>query len=71
MAMAMLCGTFIFMYMHPSSSYTLDSNKMSPVFYTFVIPALKHSSNSLCNNEVKEELSRARRQFCCPCQVEG
>ena len=69
MAMAMLCGTLIFMYMHPSSSYTLDSNKMSPVFYTLVVPALNPLIYSLCNIEIKEALRRSQSWCCCPRRV--
>nr|XP_006205602.1 olfactory receptor 5C1 [Vicugna pacos] len=65
-AVAMLYGTLIFMYLRPSSSYALDSDKMASVFYTLVIPALNPLIYSLRNKEVKEALSRSRSRFCCP-----
>ncbi|XP_005320990.3 olfactory receptor 5C1 [Ictidomys tridecemlineatus] len=65
-AVAMLYGTLIFMYLRPSSSYALDTDKMASVFYTLVIPALNPLIYSLRNKEVKEALRRTRSRFCCP-----
>ncbi|XP_036117604.1 olfactory receptor 5C1 [Molossus molossus] len=65
-AVAMLYGTLIFMYLRPSSSYALDSDKMASVFYTLVIPALNPLVYSLRNKEVKEALGRAWRRLCGP-----
>ena len=31
-------GTIIFMYLQPSSSHTMGTDKMASVFYTMVIP---------------------------------
>nr|XP_044986592.1 olfactory receptor 5C1 [Jaculus jaculus] len=67
-AVAMLYGTLIFMYLRPSSSYALDTDKMASVFYTLVIPALNPLIYSLRNKEVKEALGRTWRRFCCPGQ---
>ncbi|XP_074084536.1 olfactory receptor 5C1 [Macrotis lagotis] len=63
-AVAMLYGTLIFMYLRPSSSYALDTDKMASVFYTLVIPALNPLIYSLRNKEVKEALRRTRDRFC-------
>ncbi|XP_062062887.1 olfactory receptor 5C1 [Lepus europaeus] len=68
MAVAMLYGTLIFMYLRPSSSYALDTDKMASVFYTLVIPALNPLIYSLRNKEVKEALGRTWTRFCCPGQ---
>ncbi|CAH6788995.1 olfactory receptor 5C1 [Phodopus roborovskii] len=65
-AVAILYGTLIFMYLRPSSSYSLDTDKMASVFYTLVIPALNPLIYSLRNKEVKEALRRTWNRFCCP-----
>ncbi|XP_008824565.1 olfactory receptor 5C1 [Nannospalax galili] len=65
-AVAMLYGTLIFMYVRPSSSYALDTDKMASVFYTLVIPALNPLIYSLRNKEVNEALQRTWSRFCCP-----
>ncbi|XP_047625588.1 olfactory receptor 5C1 [Phacochoerus africanus] len=70
-AVAMLYGTLTFMYLRPSSSYALDSDKMASVFYTLVIPALNPLIYSLRNKEVKEALKRTRSRCCCPRRVHG
>ncbi|XP_013368553.1 PREDICTED: olfactory receptor 5C1 [Chinchilla lanigera] len=70
-AVAMLYGTLIFMYLRPSSSYALDTDKMASVFYTLVIPALNPLIYSLRNQEVKDALWRTWRRFCRPGQGTG
>lgn len=62
-AVAMMYGTLIFMYLRPSSSYALDTDKMASVFYTLVIPALNPLIYSLRNKEVKEALRRTWSRF--------
>ncbi|KAF6327825.1 olfactory receptor family 5 subfamily C member 1 [Rhinolophus ferrumequinum] len=74
MAVAMLYGTLIFMYLRPSSTYALNTDKMASVFYTLVIPALNPLIYSLRNKEVKEALRRTWSRSCCPgagCQGEA
>ncbi|XP_053419160.1 olfactory receptor 5C1 [Nycticebus coucang] len=61
---ALLYGTLIFMYLRPSSSYALDTDKMASVFYTLVIPALNPLIYSLRNKEVKEALRRTWGRVC-------
>ncbi|EDL79396.1 rCG27357, partial [Rattus norvegicus] len=39
-AVAIFQGTLLFMYFWPSSSYSLDEDKMTSLFYTLVIPML-------------------------------
>ena len=39
-AMVIFQGTMLFMYFRPSSSYSLDEDKMTSLFYTLVIPML-------------------------------
>ncbi|NXV11813.1 O1019 protein, partial [Cepphus grylle] len=51
-------GTMIFMYLRPTSSYSLDQDKVVSVFYTLVIPMLNPLVYSLRNTEVKDALKR-------------
>ncbi|NXJ66165.1 O1019 protein, partial [Rostratula benghalensis] len=51
-------GTMIFMYLRPTSSYSLDQDKVVSVFYTLVIPMLNPLIYSLRNMEVKDALKR-------------
>ncbi|XP_004645923.1 olfactory receptor 5B3-like [Octodon degus] len=52
-AVTIFFGTLIFMYLQPSSSHSLDTDKMASVFYTMVIPMLNPVVYSLRNKEVK------------------
>ncbi|KAB1272118.1 Olfactory receptor 5AR1 [Camelus dromedarius] len=49
-------GTILFMYLHPSSSYAMDLDKVVSVFHTVVIPMLNPLIYSLRNKEVKISL---------------
>ncbi|XP_045412997.1 olfactory receptor 1020-like [Lemur catta] len=51
-------GTILFVYLHPSSSYSMDEDKVVSMFYTVVIPMLNPLIYSLRNKEVKPSLSR-------------
>ncbi|NXX99102.1 O1052 protein, partial [Centropus bengalensis] len=57
-AVTMLYGTTIFMYLRPSSSYSLKTDKVISIFYTVVIPMLNPLIYSLRNQEVKDALRR-------------
>nr|XP_006989810.1 olfactory receptor 5W2-like [Peromyscus maniculatus bairdii] len=57
-AVAIFQGTMLFMYFHPSSSYSLDQDKMTSLFYTLVIPMLNPLIYSLRNKDVKEALQK-------------
>ncbi|KAL4830499.1 hypothetical protein H8958_021619 [Nasalis larvatus] len=46
-------GTITFMYLQPRSSHSVDTDKISSVFYTMVIPLLNPLVYSLRNKEVK------------------
>ncbi|XP_076970974.1 olfactory receptor 5B12-like [Tamandua tetradactyla] len=46
-------GTITFMYLQPSSSHSMDTDKIASVFYTMVIPMLNPVVYSLRNREVK------------------
>ncbi|KAM6274453.1 olfactory receptor 5J3-like [Porphyrio hochstetteri] len=51
-------GTMIFMYFCPSSSCSLDQDKVVSVVYTLVIPTMNPLIYSLRNMEVKDALKR-------------
>ncbi|XP_008065664.1 olfactory receptor 1444 [Carlito syrichta] len=52
-AVSIFYGTIIFMYLQPSSSQSMDTDKIASVFYTVVIPMLNPLIYSLRNKEVK------------------
>nr|XP_021486181.1 olfactory receptor 5B12-like [Meriones unguiculatus] len=52
-AVSIFYGTVIFMYLQPSSSHTMDTDKMASVFYSMIIPMLNPLVYSLRNKEVK------------------
>ncbi|XP_074985084.1 olfactory receptor 8U3-like [Caretta caretta] len=52
-------GTLFFMYLRPTSSYSMDTDKVTSVFYTLVIPMLNPLIYSLRNTEVKDALRKA------------
>ncbi|XP_056659648.1 olfactory receptor 5B2-like [Monodelphis domestica] len=58
-AVSIFYGTIIFMYFQPSSSHSMDSDKMVSVFYTMVIPMLNPLVYSLRNKEVKNSFWKA------------
>ncbi|XP_051003055.1 olfactory receptor 5B12-like [Acomys russatus] len=51
-------GTIIFMYLQPSSSHSMDTDKMASVFYTMVIPMLNPLVYSLRNKEVQNAFKK-------------
>ncbi|XP_062949647.1 olfactory receptor 5B12-like [Cynocephalus volans] len=51
-------GTVIFMYLQPSSSHSMDTDKIASVFYTTVIPMLNPLVYSLRNREVKRAFKK-------------
>ncbi|KAM7163337.1 olfactory receptor 5AR1-like [Macrochelys suwanniensis] len=51
-------GTLLFVYTRPSSSYSLDTDKMASVFYSMVTPMLNPLIYSLRNKYVKNALGR-------------
>ena len=56
MAVTMLFGTALFMYLRPSSSYSFSRDKVVSVFYSLVIPMLNPLIYSLRNKEIKDAL---------------
>ncbi|XP_006263102.2 olfactory receptor 8U3-like [Alligator mississippiensis] len=57
-AVTLFYGTLIFMYLQPSSSHSLDTDKVASVFYTVVIPMLNPMIYTLRNREVKAALKK-------------
>ncbi|XP_044870507.1 olfactory receptor 1019-like [Mauremys mutica] len=58
-AVILLFGTLLFMYLRPTSSYSMDTDKVASAFYMVVIPMLNPLIYSLRNTEVKDALRRA------------
>lgn len=65
MAVGLFYGSLLFTYLQPSSSYSLDTDKVISAFYTVVFPMLNPLIYSLRNKEVKDALRRTveRRVF--------
>ncbi|XP_006111873.2 olfactory receptor 5AR1-like [Pelodiscus sinensis] len=59
----MFHGTLLFMYLRPTSSYSIDTDKIASVFYTLVIPMLNPLIYSLRNREVKGALRKAMNKL--------
>ncbi|XP_038199371.1 olfactory receptor 5B3-like [Arvicola amphibius] len=57
-AVSIFYGTLIFMYLQPSSSHSMDTDKTVSVFYTMVIPMLNPLVYSLRNKEVKNAFKK-------------
>ncbi|ELW46891.1 Olfactory receptor 5B2 [Tupaia chinensis] len=57
-AVSIFYGTIIFMYLQPSSSHSMDTDKVASVFYTMVIPMLNPVVYSLRNKEVKSAFTK-------------
>ncbi|XP_053265802.1 olfactory receptor 1019-like [Podarcis raffonei] len=57
-AVTVFYGTAIFMYLRPSSKYSVEEDKIISVFYTLAIPMLNPLIYSLRNKEVKEAFKR-------------
>ncbi|XP_013361828.1 PREDICTED: olfactory receptor 8K5-like [Chinchilla lanigera] len=51
-------GTLLFMYLQPKSSHSFETDKLTSVFYTLVIPMLNPAIYSLRNKEVKNAFHR-------------
>ena len=57
-AVSIFYGTVIFMYLQPSSSHSMDTDKSASVFYTMLIPMLNPVVYSLRNREVKSAFKK-------------
>ncbi|KFO29554.1 Olfactory receptor 5B2 [Fukomys damarensis] len=59
-AVSIFYGTAMFMYLQPSSSHSMDTDKIASVFYTIVIPMLNPLVYSLRNKEVKSAFLKVK-----------
>ncbi|KAM4846214.1 olfactory receptor 5B2-like [Thomomys bottae] len=57
-AVSIFYGTVIFMYLQPSASHSMDTDKIASIFYAMVIPMLNPVVYSLRNKEVKSALRK-------------
>ncbi|XP_076970972.1 olfactory receptor 5B2-like [Tamandua tetradactyla] len=57
-AVSIFYGTAIFMYVQPSSSHSMDTDKMASTFYAIIIPMLNPLVYSLRNKEVKNAFKK-------------
>ncbi|XP_008841986.1 olfactory receptor 5B3-like [Nannospalax galili] len=57
-AVSIFFGPPIFMYLQPSSSHSMDTDKLASVFYTMIIPMLNPLVYSLRNNDVKNAFTK-------------
>ncbi|XP_009805995.2 olfactory receptor 5AS1-like [Gavia stellata] len=64
-AVGLFYGSLLFTHLRPSSSYSLDTDKVISAFHTVVFPMLNPLIYSLRNKEVKDALKRTveRRVF--------
>ncbi|XP_006179077.1 olfactory receptor 5W2 [Camelus ferus] len=62
-AVAIFQGTLLFTYFRPSSSYSLDQDKIISLFYTLVIPMLNPLIYSLRNKDVREALEKLKNKI--------
>ncbi|XP_003506034.1 olfactory receptor 8K3-like [Cricetulus griseus] len=56
-------GTLIFMYVQPKSSHSFNTDKVTSIFYTLVIPMLNPLIYSLRNKDVKHALRRTGKRI--------
>ncbi|XP_055962504.1 olfactory receptor 1019-like [Sorex fumeus] len=59
-------GTLLYMYFRPSSSYSMDTDKMTSVVYIVIIPMLNPLIYSLRNKDVKGALRKTMSTKLCP-----
>ncbi|XP_075782192.1 olfactory receptor 5W2-like [Pelodiscus sinensis] len=62
-AVVLFHGTLLFMYLRPTSSYSMDTDKIASVFYTLVIPMLNPLIYSLRNREVKDAVRKTMNKL--------
>ncbi|XP_054828864.1 olfactory receptor 5F1-like [Eublepharis macularius] len=59
LAVIIFYGTLLFMYLRPTSSYSMDQDKVVSIFYSIVIPMLNPLIYTLRNKEVKDAVRKA------------
>ncbi|KAM8977558.1 olfactory receptor 5AP2-like [Pelodytes ibericus] len=60
MTVTIFYGTIVFMYLRPSSSYSMSQDRIASVFYTVIIPMVNPLIYSLRNKEVARALVKIR-----------
>ncbi|XP_026542418.1 olfactory receptor 1019-like [Notechis scutatus] len=63
-------GMIFFMYLRPSSTYSLEQDKVASLFYTVMMPMLNPMIYALRNQEVKCAFQRMIRKSCRVTRVE-
>uniref|UniRef100_A0A8C9FP51 Olfactory receptor n=1 Tax=Pavo cristatus TaxID=9049 RepID=A0A8C9FP51_PAVCR len=61
-AITIFFGSLTFSYIQPSSSYSIEQEKFSAVFYTLLVPMLNPLIYSLRNKEVRSSFRRTFRE---------
>ncbi|XP_071989122.1 olfactory receptor 5G9-like [Engystomops pustulosus] len=64
-AVTIFYSTILFMYLRPSSVYSMSQDRVASVFYSVIIPMLNPLIYSLRNNEVAQALKKIRAKYCC------
>ncbi|XP_029435990.1 olfactory receptor 1102-like, partial [Rhinatrema bivittatum] len=64
-AVALYYGTGTFAYLHPSSTYSVEQDKVVSVIYTIIIPMLNPLIYSMRNKEVKSALKKMSKKLGC------
>ncbi|XP_036916488.1 olfactory receptor 5A2-like [Sturnira hondurensis] len=62
-AVTLFYGSGLFMYMRPSSSYSLNWDKVVSIFYALVIPMANPLIYSLRNKEIKDAVRKAVERY--------
>ncbi|XP_052013605.1 olfactory receptor 5B2-like [Apodemus sylvaticus] len=64
-------STVIFMYLQPSSSHSMDADKVASMFYTMIIPTLNPLVYSLRNKEVNNAFKKVveNAKFLCNSEI--
>ncbi|XP_044149761.1 olfactory receptor 1044-like [Bufo gargarizans] len=65
MAVIIFYSTILFMYLRPSSTYSMSQDRVASVFYSVIIPMLNPLIYSLRNNEVAQAFKKIRTKYCC------
>ncbi|XP_049991722.1 olfactory receptor 8K3-like [Alexandromys fortis] len=61
---AIFYGTLIFMYLQPMSIHAFDTDKVTSIFYSQIIPMLNPLIYSLRNKDVKDSLKKTVEKLC-------
>lgn len=65
MAVSIFYSTILFMYLRPTSTYSMDQDRFASVFYSVIIPMLNPLIYSLRNNDVAQALKKIKVKYCC------